>query len=177
VGNQAKFVALIGLMTVMLTTAAWSDPDMDPQMQRYEDDAYRCAPGMPLPDGTTDCELTPLFVDCLGEDLVGSYHWVGNFQVFEAPTGMVHIRDNWKVVSMLFGVVTGRAWYAVGVAPGSGNFGGIETFSTSGTLTYKPLADGPTWQEQFVYKTIQNANGEITANFENVKYKCVGANR
>lgn len=176
--NRARFVALIGPVTGMLMAAAWYTPAMaDTAMQSYELDIKRCSPDMPLADGTTECDVSPFYVDCLGEYLVGEYHVVGNYQEFATPSGMLHIRDNWKVVSMLFGAVTGRAWYAVGVSPASGNIGGIETLSASGTLTYNPLADGPTWQEQFVYTTIQNANGDIVRDMENYRAKCLGTDR
>ncbi len=176
--NRTSLVALIGPVTGLLMVAAWSAPAMaDTAMQTYELHLTRCSLTSPLPDGTTECDLEPFPVECLGEDVVGEYHVVGNYQEFETPTGMLHIRDDWKVVSMLFGVVTGRAWYAVGVSPAGGNFGGVEAWTTSGTLTYKPLADGPTWQEQFVYRSTQNANGVIVKAFENSMYKCLGANR
>ncbi len=167
-----------GLMSALMIAAAWSTATTaDTAMQKYELDLQRCSDAMPLPDGTTQCALTPFMVECLNEYVVGEYHISGSYQEFATPSGTAHIRDNWKVISTLVGVDTGRVWYAVGVSPASANFGEGETFHSSGTLTYKPLADGPTWQEQFVYKTIRNANGEIVVNSEESRYKCLGTGR
>jgi hypothetical protein len=52
-----------------------------------------------------------------------------------------------------------------------------DSFSAAGTLTYKPLEEGPTWQEQLVFKSLQNANNESVVEFENTRYKCLGAQR
>ena len=166
-------------VAVLLTAAAASASTMagDSAMQPYELVLTRCSAGMPLPDGTTQCELEPYYVDCLGEFLVGEYHIAGNQQFFETPAGALHIRDNWQIVSTFAGVTTSRAWYAVGVSPGSANYGPAQTFSTAGTLTYRPLANGPTWQENFVYQLITNAGGEVAVEVDQASYKCLGAGR
>lgn len=179
-GSRSGPRRVLGTMlpAALLMVVAWSTPTTaDTAMQTYEVDLKRCSAEMPLPDGTTDCDLQPFYVACLDESVVGEYHVVGNYQEFATPAGVAHIRDNWKVVSMLFGVTTNRVWHAVGVSPGSGNFGPVFTFSTAGNLTYKPLADGPTWQEQFVYKTIQIGDNEPVVNFERDRAKCLGRER
>jgi hypothetical protein len=166
-------------VAVLLTTAAASASTLagGSAMQPYELVLTRCSVGMPLPDGTTQCDLDPYYVDCLGEYVVGEYHIAGNHQEFQTPSGAAHIRDNWKIISTFFGVTTSRTWYAVGVSPGSANAGAAETFTAAGSLTYKPLADGPTWQEHFNYKLIYDASGEIATEVDNVSYKCLGARR
>ena len=73
---------------------------------------------------------------------------------------------------MFFGVTTGRTWYATGVSPASANFGEASTWTAVGTLTYKPLADGPTWQEQFVFKL--DPRDENAMQMDKVVYKCLG---
>ena len=164
-------------VAVLLTTAAASAATMagDSAMQPYEIVLTRCSVGMPLPDGTTQCDLEPYYVDCLGEHVVGDYSIAGNFKEFDTQSGTFHIRDNWKIISTFVGVTTGRAWYAVGVSPGSLNDVGAHTFTTSGSLTYKPLADGPTWQESFNYKLIHDAGGEVAIEVDQSSYKCLGA--
>ena len=129
---------------------------------------------MPLPDGTTECDFKPFPVACLGESVVGEYHVVSSYQEFVTPSGSAQVRDNWKVVSMLFGVTTGRAWYAVGVSPASATFGKVENWTSTGSLIYRPLADGPKWLEQFVSKFTQNPNGEVVADFHTDNTKCLG---
>ena len=129
----------------------------------------------PPPYGTTECDLMPYPVACLGEDVVGTYHVSGRYQEFTTPSGTLHVRDNWKVVSVLYGVTTGRTWYAEGVSPLSANVGEVFTFASTGTLTYKPLAEGPTWQEQFVFA--QDPHDETKANMDVVSYKCLGTGR
>jgi len=190
--NRAKFMALIGdsrripgamPLVGLVTAVAWSAPTMaDTAMQTYDLDLKRCSAEMPLPDGTTarrhdgttECDLMPYYVACLNEYLVGEYHVSGKHQEFETSSGTAHVRDNWKIISMFFGVTTDRAWYAVGVSPARANFGKVTTFSASGTLTYKPLAEGPTWQEQFVF--IQDAQDEEKVKMDKGVYKCLGAN-
>jgi hypothetical protein len=54
---------------------------------------------------------------------------------------------------------------------------GALTFTASGSLTYKPLADGPTWQESFNYKLIHDAEGEVAVEVDQSSYKCLGARR
>jgi len=183
--NRAKLMALIGdsrrifgAMPVagLMMAVGWSAPTMaDTAMQTYELDLKRCSAEMPLPDGTTECDLTPYYVECLNEYLVGEYHVAGKHQEFETSSGTAHVRDNWKIISMFFGVTTGRAWYAVGVSPARANFGKVTTFSASGTLTYKPLAEGPTWQEQFVF--IQDPQDEEKVKMDKSVYKCLGTGR
>jgi len=125
--NRAKLMALIGdsrrlfgAMPVagLMMAVGWSAPTMaDTAMQTYDLDLKRCSAEMPLPDGTTECDLTPYYVECLNEYLVGEYHVAGKHQEFETSSGTAHVRDNWKIISMFFGVTTGRAWYGVGVSP------------------------------------------------------------
>ena len=168
--------SIMAPLTVLLVAAAWSAPVAADPMQTYEAHLTRCSPAMPLPDGTTDCDLEPFYLECLNEYLVGEYHIVSNYQDFVTPSGTAHVRDNWKVVSMLSGVTTDRAWYAVGVSPASANFGKTETWSVTatGSLVYKPLADGPKWHEQFVSRFTRDLNGEFTTVFEKDHTKCLG---
>ena len=183
--NRAKLMALIGdsrrifgAMPVagLMMAVGWSAPTMaDTAMQTYDLVLKRCSAEMPLPDGTTECDLTPYYVECLNEYLVGEYHVAGKHQEFETSSGTAHVRDNWKIISMFFGVTTGRAWYGVGVSPARANFGKVTTFSASGTLTYKPLAEGPTWQEQFVF--IQDPQDEEKVKMDKSVYKCLGTGR
>ena len=165
---------LVAPLAGLIVAVAWAAPTMaNSAMQTYELDIKRCSTEMPLPDGTTECDVAPYYVACLNEFVVGEYHVVGKHQEFETSSGTAHIRDNWQIVSIFFGVTTGRAWYATGVSPASANFGEASTFSATGTLTYKPLAEGPTWQEQFVLKSIQNANDESVVELEKSRYKCL----
>jgi len=172
--GRRVFVAM-AVAGLSLAAARSTPATADTAMQLYEFDIKRCSIEMPLPDGTTACDLQPFFVECLDEYVVGEYHVVGNHQEFATPSGTAHVRDNWKIVSMLFGVSSDREWYAIGVSPASANVGGADTFSSTGNLTYKPLVAGPTWQEQFVSKSIQNVNGEVVVEFQKDRAKCLGA--
>jgi hypothetical protein len=165
-------------LTGILLAAAWSVPTAaGSAMQTYESELKRCSSSMPLPDGTTECDLEPYYVPCLGEFVVGEYHVAGRYQEFATPSGTAHLRDNWQVTSMLSGFSTGRSWYAEGTSPFSVNDGGGGTFSAAGSLTYKPLAGGPSWQEQFVTKFIQNAVGQVVVDSATSTYRCLGSDR
>jgi hypothetical protein len=170
---RARLTTLIG---ALLMAAAWSAPTAADPPQTYEDRLTRCSAAMPLPDGTTECNLEPFYLECLAEYVVGEYQIAGSYQDFTTPSGTAHLRDNWKVVSVLHGVTTGRAWYAVGVAPLSANFDKTETWSATatGSLVYKPLADGPKWHEQFVARFTQDLNGDIAVVLDKNHTRCLG---
>ena len=82
--NRAKFMALIGdsrrisgamPLAGLMMTVVWSAPTMaDTAMQTYDVVLKRCSAEMPLPDGTTECDLMPYYVACLNEYVVGEYH-------------------------------------------------------------------------------------------------------
>ena len=170
----ARFMASIA---ALMTAAGWSAPTAADPVQTYEAHLTRCSASMPLADGTTDCDLEPFYLACLNEYVVGEYRIAGNFQDFATPSGTAHLRDNWKVVSVLYGVTTDRAWYATGVAPLSANFAKTEIWSVTatGSLVYKPLADGPKWHEQFVARFTQDLNGEGTVVLDKVNTRCLGS--
>jgi hypothetical protein len=167
-----RAIALAGLLMT-----AWSGQLAAEPMQSVEYHFTRCNAAMPLPDGTTVCDYEPFYLACLDEYVVGEYHIVSNYKDFVTPAGTAQVRDNWRVTSMLFGVLTDRAWYAVGVSPAGVTVGKGETWTATGSLVYKPLADGPTWHEQFVTKFNRTPDGKVVVEFHRENTGCLSARR
>jgi hypothetical protein len=112
----------------------------------------------------------PYYVPCLGEELNGITQVTAYGHIFQTPSGVGHLIDNYKFKAYFTGATTGRIWLGQGFSPWveNGAAGEHSVFNFRTGVRYKPFNDNgsfPSFPElRFAWraKMTLNANGEIT---------------